>query len=32
MSQQAVHVSLWVLASGAVALLYLRWREARLAN
>jgi amino acid transporter len=32
MSQQAVHVSLWVLASGAVALAYLRWREARLAN
>jgi hypothetical protein len=25
-------VSLWVLASGAVALLYLRWREARVAN
>ncbi len=32
MSQKAIHVSLWLLASGVVALLALRWRERRLAS
>ena len=30
-SQKAIHVSMWLIASGVVALLILRWREKKLA-
>ena len=30
-SQKAIHVSMWLMASGVVALLILRWREKALA-
>ncbi len=31
-SQKAIHVSMWLIASGLVALLLLRWRESKIAG
>ena len=31
-SQKAIHVSMWLIASGLVALLLLRWRESKIAS